>query len=77
MLTINKTDKTRTYYSLHPINKKLIILAKLKTLQQNLLRSFKFKQLYFYLCNNWHIHTELSRSSSVFYRYVLLNIRFS
>ena len=30
MLTINKDDKVRAYYLLHPKNKKLIVLAKLK-----------------------------------------------
>jgi hypothetical protein len=55
MLTINKATSYYLlfiiYYLLFIIygehNKKLIVLAKLKTLQQNLLRSFKFTQLYF------------------------------
>lgn len=47
MLTVNKADNARTYYSLPPKNKKLIVLAKVRTLQQNLLKSFKFTQLYF------------------------------
>ena len=65
MLTINKADKATSYYLLHPKHKKLIVLAKLKTLQQNLLRDFKFTQVFFYLCSIRHMHTELSRNRSV------------
>ncbi|MFT6691874.1 MAG: hypothetical protein ACJAXH_002408 [Colwellia sp.] len=65
MLTINIDGKIRAYYSLHPKNKKFIVLAKLKTLQQKLLKGFKFKQLNFYLCSIRHIHTKLARNSSV------------
>ena len=77
MLTINIDGKIRAYYSLHAKNKNLLVLAKLKTLQQNLLKRFHFKQLYFYLCYNWYIHTKLSRNSLVLCKCVLLNIRFS